>query len=61
MKINLNNAVERNFNGISAEYAKKLQDNRMTVWYDEITETYIIYDEEGNDQEELTFDELQRR
>lgn len=33
----------------------------MTVWYDEITETYTIYDEEGNDQEELTFDELQRR
>lgn len=61
MKINLNNAVERNFNGISAEYAKLLQDNRMTVWYDEITETYTIYDEEGNDQEELTFDELQRR
>ena len=59
--INLNDGVERNYHGISSKYAKELLDNNMTIAFHESTETYTIYDAEGNDKEELTFDELQNR
>lgn len=61
MKINLYNGADREFHGISEEYAKHLQDNNMTIEYDEISDTYTIYDAEGNDQEILTFGELQSK
>lgn len=60
-EINLNDGVERNYHGISLRYAKELLDNNMTITLHESTDTYTIYDAEGNDQEILTLDELQRR
>ena len=68
-KINLNDHVERNFYGISSEYAAQLQKYGYTIWYKHYTvypsyeemEIYLVYNAEGDLVEELTYEEISSR
>ena len=68
-QINLNDQLERNFYGISSEYAAQLQENGYFVDYDyyvsypsgEAVECYLIYNQEGDLVEELTYEEISSR
>ena len=68
-QINLNDQLERNFYGISSEYAAQLQEDGYFVDYDyyvsypscEAVEFYLIYNQEGDLVEELTYEEISSR
>ena len=68
-QINLNDQVERNFYGVSSEYAAQLQKDGHTVEYGHNTiypsyeevELYLIYNKEGDLVEELTYEEISSR
>ena len=68
-QINLNDHVERNFYGVSSEYAAQLQKEGYFVDYDyyvsypsgEAVECYLIYNQEGDLVEELTYEEISSR
>ena len=68
-QINLNEHVERNFYGISSEYAAQLQKDGYIVDYDyyvaypscEKVECYLIYNQDGDLVEELTYEEISSR
>ena len=68
-QINLNAQLERNFYGISSEYAAQLLKNGYTVEYDyhvaypscEAVEYYLIYNQDGDLVEELTYEEISSR
>ena len=68
-QINLNDQVERNFYGVSSEYAAQLQKNGYTVEYGHNTiypsyeevELYLIYNQDGDLVEELTYEEISSR
>lgn len=49
MYINLLDRAERNFYGITADQADELMINHMSVAYDEESECYTIFDQDGND------------
>ena len=65
-QINLNDHVERNFYGISSEYAAQLQSEGCTLEYTHHTvypsgeeaEIYLVYNAEGDLVEELTYEEI---
>ena len=68
-QINLNDPAERNFYGISSEYAAQLQKYGYTVEYGHHTaypsceevEFYLIYNKDNDLVEELTFEEISSR
>ena len=68
-QINLNDQVERNFYGVSSEYAAQLLKDGYTVEYDyyisypscEAVECYLIYSQDGDLVEELTYEEITSR
>ena len=68
-QINLNDQLERNFYGISSEYAAQLQKYGYTVEYGHNTiypsceevELYLIYNQDGDLVEELTYEEISSR
>ena len=68
-QINLNDQLERNFYGISSEYAAQLQKDGYSVEYGyhtvyptcEEVECYLIYNQEGDLVEELTYEEISSR
>ena len=68
-QINLKDQLERNFYGISSEYAAQLQKNGYTVEYGHHTaypsyeevEEYLIYNKDGDLVEELTYEEISSR
>ena len=68
-QINLNDQLERNFYGISSEYAAQLQKDGYTVEYGHHTvypsyeevEEYLIYNQDGDLVEELTYEEISSR
>ena len=68
-QINLNDHVERNFYGISSEYAAQLQSKGCTIEYTHHTvypsgeemEMYLVYNAEGDLVEELTYEEISSR
>ena len=68
-QINLNDHVERNFYGISSEYAAQLQKDGYTVEYRhhpvyptcEEVELYLIYNQDNDLVEELTYEEISSR
>ena len=65
-QINLNDQLERNFYGISGEYAAQLQLEGCTIEYTHHTvypsgeemEMYLVYNAEGDLVEELTYEEI---
>ena len=65
-QINLNDQLERNFYGISSEYAAQLQKDGYTIWYKHYTvypsyeemEEYMIYNQDNDLVEELTYEEI---
>ena len=65
-QINLNDQLERNFYGISSEYAAQLQSEGCTIEYrhhpvypsGEEMEMYLVYNAEGDLVEELTYDDI---
>ena len=65
-QINLNDQLERNFYGISGEYAAQLQSEGYTIEYTHHTvypsgeemEIYLVYNAEGDLVEELTYEEI---
>ena len=68
-QINLNDQLERNFYGVSSEYAAQLQKDGHTVEYGHHTaypsceevEEYLIYNQDGDLVEELTYEEISSR
>ena len=68
-QINLNDHVERNFYGISSEYAAQLQSEGYTIEYRhhpvyptcEEVELYLIYNQDNDLVEELTYEEISSR
>ena len=68
-QINLNDQLERNFYGVSSEYAAQLLKDGYTVEYGHHTaypsyeevEEYLIYNQEGELIEELTYEEISSR
>ena len=68
-QINLNDQLERNFYGISSEYAARLQKDDYSVEYGHHTvypsyeevELYLIYNQDGDLVEELTYEEISSR
>ena len=68
-QINLNDQLERNFYGISSEYAAQLQKDGYTVEYGHHTtypsceevELYMIYNQDNDLVEELTYEEISSR
>ena len=68
-QINLNDPAERNFYGISSEYAAQLQKYGYSVEYGHHTiypsceevELYLIYNQDGDLVEELTYEEISSR
>ena len=64
-----NDPVERNFYGVSSEYAAQLQKDGYFVDYDyyvsypscEAVEFYLIYNQDGDLVEELTYEEISSR
>ena len=68
-KINLNDQLERNFYGVSGEYAAQLLKDGYTVEYGHHTaypsyeevECYLIYNQDGDLVEELTYEEISSR
>ena len=68
-QINLNDQVERNFYGISSEYAAKKKKDGYSVEYGHHTtypnyeevELYMIYNQDGDLVEELTYEEISSR
>ena len=68
-QINLNDQVERNFYGVSSEYAAQLQKDGYIVEYGHHTaypsyeevEEYLIYNQDGDLVEELTYEEISSR
>ena len=68
-QINLNDQLERNFYGVSSEYAAQLQENGYFVDYDyyisypsgEKVDEYLIYNQDGDLVEELTYEEISSR
>ena len=68
-QINLNDQLERNFYGISSEYAAQLQKDGYTVEYGHHTiypsyeevEEYLIHNQDGDLVEELTYEEISSR
>ena len=68
-QINLNDQLERNFYGISSEYAAQLQKDGYFVNYGHNTiypsceevELYLIYNQDNDLVEELTYEEISSR
>ena len=68
-QINLNDQLERNFYGISSEYAAQLQKDGYFVEYGHHTaypsyeevELYLIYNQDNDLVEELTYEEISSR
>ena len=68
-QINLNDQLERNFYGVSSEYAAQLLKDGYTVEYGHYTvyptyeevELYLIYNQDGDLVEELTYEEISSR
>ena len=68
-QINLNDQLERNFYGVSSEYAAQLLKDGYTVEYGhhtiypscEAVEFYLIYNQDGDLVEELTYEEISSR
>ena len=68
-QINLNDQLERNFYGISSEYTAQLQKDGYTVEYGHHTaylsceevEEYLIYNQDNDLVEELTYEEISSR
>ena len=68
-QVNLNDHVERNFYGVSSEYAAQLLKDGYTGEYGHHTiypsceeaEIYLIYSQEGDLVEELTYEEISSR
>lgn len=61
MKINLTNSSDCNFYGVSETFRNELNEKKLDLHYEEDTETYTVYDEDGNDIEVLTYEEMQKR
>ena len=65
-QINLNDPLERNFYGVSSEYAAQLQSEGCTIEYTHHTvypsgeemEMYLVYNAEGDLIEELTYEDI---
>ena len=68
-QINLDDQLERNFYGVSSEYAAQLQKDGYIVDFEyyvsypsgEAVEEYLIYNQEGDLVEELTYEEISSR
>ena len=68
-QISLNDQLERNFYGVSSEYAAQLQKYGYAVEYGHNTiypsyeevEKYLIYNQDNDLVEELTYEEISSR